>query len=145
MPIAAYGGATASRKMPAVIRRITSDSAALRPARSAYSPNTMPPIGRMKNATPNVAVVSSSDEYSLEVGKNSSAITTVMKPNTVKSYHSSALPITAAATARRFSARSGRLVFVEFAIVAMRASSSSSSPCRAARRAGCPRAGVQRV
>ena len=56
MPIAAYGGATASRKMPAVIRRITSDSAALRPARSAYSPNTMPPIGRMKNATPNVAV-----------------------------------------------------------------------------------------
>ena len=88
----------------------------------------------MKNATPNVAVVSSSDEYSLEVGKNSSAITTVMKPNTVKSYHSSALPITAAATARRFSARSGRLVFVEFAIVAMRASSSSvRSPGRGAR------------
>src|SRR5471032_1024630 len=36
------------------------------------------------------------------VGKNSFEITTVMKLKTTKSYHSSALPITAATTARVF-------------------------------------------
>ena len=40
-------------------------SAALRPCRSAYMPSTMPPTGRMKKPTPNVAMVSSSEAYSL--------------------------------------------------------------------------------
>ncbi|EES44895.1 conserved hypothetical protein [Burkholderia mallei PRL-20] len=71
----------------------------------------------MKNATPNVAVVRSSDEYSLLVGKNNWAITTVMKLKTVKSYHSSALPITAATTARRFNTCPA--VFVEAAMDAI--------------------------
>ena len=57
MPIAEYGGATASSAMPSVINAMTSESAALRPARSAYRPSTMPPTGRMKNATPKLAVV----------------------------------------------------------------------------------------
>src|SRR5215510_1947676 len=57
----------------------------------------MPPTGRIKNPTPNVAMVSSNAPYSVSVGKNSREMMTVRNPNTTKSYHSSALPITTAA------------------------------------------------
>jgi hypothetical protein len=51
----------------------------------------------MKKPTPNVAVVSNSEAYWLSAGKNNRAIMTAKNPKTMKSYHSSALPITAAA------------------------------------------------
>ena len=50
----------------------------------------------MKKPTPNVAVVSNSEAYWLSAGKNRRAMITVKKPKTMKSYHASALPITAA-------------------------------------------------
>src|ERR1700683_43093 len=67
-------------------------------------PSKIPPTGRMKKPTPNVAVVSKSEAYWLSLGKNNFAMITVKKPNTRKSYHSSALPITAAAIWKGFSA-----------------------------------------
>src|SRR6516164_5572222 len=57
----------------------------------------MPPIGRIKKPMPKVAVVNSSEAYRLSAGKNSRDMTTVRKPKTKKSYHSSAFPIAAAA------------------------------------------------
>ncbi len=66
--------------VPAIISRIDSVSAALRPARSAYAPSTIAPSGRMKNDTPNVPSVSSSDTVSLPAGKNSFEIVTAKKP-----------------------------------------------------------------
>jgi hypothetical protein len=59
-------------------------------------PSKIPPTGRMKKPTPKVPVVSNSEAYWLSLGKNSRAMTTAKKPNTMKSYHSRALPITAA-------------------------------------------------
>ncbi len=64
----------------------------------------MPPTGRMKYPTPNVAIVSSNDAYSLSAGKNSREMMTVRKPKTMKSYHSSAFPITTAAIWNGFDA-----------------------------------------
>ncbi|MNN07696.1 hypothetical protein D3C81_1205270 [compost metagenome] len=61
----------------------------------------MPPTGRMKKPTPNVATASSSDDRSSPVGKNSLAMITAKKLYTVKSNHSSPLPITVAMMARR--------------------------------------------
>ena len=58
----------------------------------------MMPTGRMKKPTPNVAVVSNNEANWLSAGKNSREITTVRTPKIMKSYHSSAFPITAAAT-----------------------------------------------
>src|ERR1700688_2007407 len=63
-------------------------------------PSRMTPTGRMKKATPKVAVVSNSEAYWVSAGKNSREMTTVRNPKTMKSYHSSALPITAAAICR---------------------------------------------
>jgi 2-methylaconitate cis-trans-isomerase PrpF len=63
-------------------------------------PIRMPPTGRMKKPTPKVAVVSNSEAYWVSAGKNSREMTTVRNPKTMKSYHSSALPITAAAICR---------------------------------------------
>jgi hypothetical protein len=57
----------------------------------------MPPTGRVKNPTPKVAVVRSREEYSLSAGKKRREMITVRKPKTTKSYHSKALPMTAAA------------------------------------------------
>ena len=51
----------------------------------------------MKKPTPKVAVVSKSEAYWLSLGKNNRAMITVKKPKTMKSYHSRAFPITAAA------------------------------------------------
>jgi len=42
-------------------------------------------------------VVSKSEAYWLSLGKNNRAMITVKKPKTMKSYHSRAFPITAAA------------------------------------------------
>jgi hypothetical protein len=64
----------------------------------------------MKNPTPNVAMVSSNEPYSLLLGKNNREMTTVKKPKTMKSYHSSALPITTAAIWKGFDA--ARLVVI---------------------------------
>src|SRR5262249_20627830 len=52
----------------------------------------------MKKPTPKVAVVRSNEAYWLSAGKNNRAITTVRKPKIMKSYPSSAFPITAEAT-----------------------------------------------
>ncbi len=65
----------------------------------------MPPTGRMKKPTPKVAVVSKSDAYWLSAGKNRREMTTAKNPKTMKSYHSSALPMTAAATCSGFDAK----------------------------------------
>ncbi len=65
-------------------------------------PSRTPPTGRMKKPTPNVAVVSSSEAYWLSAGKKSRAMITEKKPKTMKSYHSRALPTTAAAIWRGF-------------------------------------------
>ncbi len=54
----------------------------------------------MKNDTPKVPSVSSSETVSLPAGKNSFAMMTAKKPYTTRSNHSSALPIEAATTAR---------------------------------------------
>src|SRR6516165_4253907 len=64
----------------------------------------MPPTGRMKKPPPKVAVVSNSEAYWVSEGKNSREMTTVRKPKIIKSYHSRAFPITAAATWRDFDA-----------------------------------------
>src|SRR5262245_60018895 len=64
----------------------------------------MPPSGRIKNPTPKVAVVSNNEAYWLPAGKNKRAMMTVKNPKTMKSYHSSALPITAAAIWNGFGA-----------------------------------------
>ena len=72
-------------------------NADLRPLRSAKMPRRIPPTGRMKKPTPKVAVASNSEAYWLWVGKNNREMIAVKKPKTMKSYHSSALPITAAA------------------------------------------------
>src|ERR1700730_1416055 len=64
----------------------------------------MPPTGRMKKPTPKVAVVSSSEAYWLSEGKNNREMTSARKPKIMKSYHSSAFPITAAAIWRIFGA-----------------------------------------
>src|SRR4249920_947073 len=58
----------------------------------------------MKKPTPKVAVVSNSEAYWVSEGKNSREMTTVRKPKMIKSYHSRAFPITAAATWRVFGA-----------------------------------------
>ena len=47
-------------------------------------------------------MVSNSEAYWVSLGKNNRAMITVKKPKTRKSYHSSALPITAAATWKGF-------------------------------------------
>jgi hypothetical protein len=62
IPIAGYGDAIASSRMPRVISAITCESAALRPAWSAYRPGTMQPTGRIMNATPKLAAVRRIDE-----------------------------------------------------------------------------------
>ena len=62
----------------------------------------MPPIGRIKKPTPKVAVVFSRASSSLSSGKNNREMITVRNPKTTKSYHSSALPITAAITCLRW-------------------------------------------
>src|SRR6516225_9115949 len=64
----------------------------------------MPPSGRIKKPMPKVPVVSSSEAYRLSAGKNNRDMTTVRKPKTKKSYHSSAFPIAAAAIWRIFGA-----------------------------------------
>ncbi len=87
--------------VPPAISRMVSESAAFRPTLSAYTPSTMPPTGRMKKPTPNVATASSSEVSSLPVGKNSLAMMTAKKLYTVKSNHSSPLPSTVAMIARR--------------------------------------------
>ena len=87
--------------MPPAISRMVSESAAFLPTLSAYTPSTMPPTGRMKKPTPNVATASSSEVSSLPVGKNSFAMMTAKKLYTVKSNHSSPLPSTVAMMARR--------------------------------------------
>jgi hypothetical protein len=58
----------------------------------------------MKYPTPNVAIVSSNDAYSLSAGKNSREMMTVKNPKTMKSYHSRAFPITTAAIWNGFDA-----------------------------------------
>ncbi len=98
IPIDTYVGANATMATAIVMRRMTNCKAALRPARSAYIPRTTAPTGRMKKPTPKVANVSSNAAYSLDAGKNRRAMITLTKPKTTKSYHSNALPITAAAT-----------------------------------------------
>ena len=65
--------------VPPAISRMVSESAAFRPTLSAYTPSTMPPTGRMKKPTPNVATASSSEVSSLPVGKNSLAMMTAKK------------------------------------------------------------------
>src|SRR5215831_6582058 len=67
-------------------------------------PSRMPPTGRMKKPTPKVAVVSKSEAYWLSAGKNKRAMITAKNPKTMKSYHSRALPITAAAIWNGFGA-----------------------------------------
>ena len=79
-----------------VIKAMMSCSAALRPLRSAYKPINTPPTGRMKNPTPKVAIANNREAYSLSAGKNKREMMTVINPYTTKSYHSKALPITAA-------------------------------------------------
>ncbi|MNG00346.1 hypothetical protein D3C84_832770 [compost metagenome] len=66
--------------MDRVISRMISCMAALRPLRSAYSPSSTPPTGRMKKPTPKVARAISSEAYSLSVGKNSRAMMLDRKP-----------------------------------------------------------------
>jgi 2-methylaconitate cis-trans-isomerase PrpF len=58
----------------------------------------------MKKRTPKVAVVSNSEAYWSSAGKIKRAITTAKNPDTMESYHSSALPITASATWSGFGA-----------------------------------------
>src|SRR5215470_8806600 len=65
-------------------------------------PSNIPPTGRMKKPTPKVAVVSRSEAYWLSLGQNNRAMITVKKPKTMKSYHSRAFPITAAAICKGF-------------------------------------------
>src|SRR5580700_6988882 len=81
------------------ISRMVSDSAALRPMRSEYMPSSAPPSGRMKKPTENVPSDRRSDVNGSAVGKNSFAITAANTPYSMKLYHSSPLPITAAITA----------------------------------------------
>src|ERR1700733_3295969 len=82
------------------ISMMVSDSAALRPILSEYMPSRVPPSGRMKNPTLNVPSDSSSEVSGLATGKKSFAMMAANTPYSMKLYHSSPLPITAAATAR---------------------------------------------
>ncbi|MNL17992.1 hypothetical protein D3C87_1391150 [compost metagenome] len=66
--------------MDTVIRRMIICIAALRPLRSEYMPNRMPPTGRMKKPTPKVANAISSDAYSSSDGKNCRAMMLARKP-----------------------------------------------------------------
>ncbi|MNG16127.1 hypothetical protein D3C84_1000100 [compost metagenome] len=66
--------------MDTVIRRMIICIAALRPLRSEYMPNRMPPTGRMKKPTPKVASAISSEVCSLSAGKNSRAMMLERKP-----------------------------------------------------------------
>lgn len=100
-PIVSYVGMNAMIAVPTIISKIVSVSASRRPRRSAYTPITMAPSGRMKNDTPNVPSVSSNEVVSSCVGKNSFAIVTAKKPYTTRSNHSSALPMDADMTARQ--------------------------------------------
>ena len=61
----------------------------------------MPPTGRIRKPTPNVAVVSSSWPYPEAAGKNSGPITSIRNVKTVKSKNSSALPMVVPAITRR--------------------------------------------
>src|SRR5690606_41156989 len=80
--------------MDTAINEVTSTSAALRPFLSPYMPRMIPPTGRMKKPTPNIAVVirialRSPRFAEGSTGKKSLAIIGVMKAKTRKSYHSS--------------------------------------------------------
>src|SRR5690242_18705698 len=79
------------------IKVITKVMAALRPFLSAEMPRITLPIGRMRNAALNVAVAASNEFVGSVLGRKSFAMKTVMNEYTIKSYHSSALPITIAA------------------------------------------------
>lgn len=105
--------------MLVVISRIMSDSVVLWFVWFVYSLNMMLLIGCMKNVMLNVVVVSSSDEYLLEVGKNSLVIMIVMKLNIVKLYYLSVLLIMVVVIVCWFSVCLGWIVFVEFVIVVM--------------------------
>ena len=70
MPIDAYEGVAHSPSVPSVISTMVSSSAGLRPARSAYAPIQIPPSGRVRKPTPNVATESSRLANALSVGKN---------------------------------------------------------------------------
>ena len=80
MPIAAYVGANAMIAMPTAISEMVSVSADLRPTRSATAPSTMPPSGRVRKPTPNVAQVASSEMVGFVAGKYSLAMITAKKP-----------------------------------------------------------------
>ncbi|KGS73607.1 hypothetical protein X947_5766 [Burkholderia pseudomallei MSHR7334] len=59
-PIAAYGGANAMTPVPVAITRMVSVSAALRPARSPYTPIASAPSGRAMKPMPNAMKASTS-------------------------------------------------------------------------------------
>jgi hypothetical protein len=66
----------------------------LRPTRSPKWPNTIPPIGRAANPTPNVANAASVPAAGLNVGKNCALkISAAAAPKRKKSYHSTAVPM----------------------------------------------------
>lgn len=102
--------------MHAVAKAISSTimaTAFLRPTRSAYTPNTIPPMGRKMNAMPSVAVPSNSELVLKPIGKSSRAITRTNKPKTMKSNHSKALPMVEATMTRCRKARDGAVELEE--------------------------------
>lgn len=94
-------GITAISKVPIIIIRMVSSSAAFRPVRSAYVPRTSAPNGLTRYETPNVPKASIRDTVGSLEGKNALEIEAAKNPYEVRSYHSSVFPAVAASTAFR--------------------------------------------
>jgi hypothetical protein len=79
-PTLSYVGSAATSVVDTPMSTTVSDSAALRPWRSANAPSTRPPMGRTRKATPYTASDESSDAVSLSEGKKTLPIVTAKKP-----------------------------------------------------------------